>query len=138
MEVIMYDLNVLIFDINKTAEDEEQVKTLNNLLSLFGGKAEIKNTFDRNQLVLSYDEEKLKKWKTRNAGRTSNYYNLSVKEVREMINTLGAEQAAAKLGMTKQGMYKRLKRCLEIKTRRPKSSRKSLTLRGHLKSNFLF
>ena len=43
MEVIMYDLNVLIFDINKTAEDEEQVKTLNNLLSLFGGKAEIKN-----------------------------------------------------------------------------------------------
>ena len=30
----MYDLNVLIFDINKTAEDEEQVKTLNNLLSL--------------------------------------------------------------------------------------------------------
>ena len=37
----MYDLNVLIFDINKTAEDEEQVKTLNNLLSLFGGKAEI-------------------------------------------------------------------------------------------------
>ena len=62
MEVIMYDLNVLIFDINKTAEDEEQVKTLNNLLSLFGGKAEIKNTFDRNQLVLSYDEEKLKKW----------------------------------------------------------------------------
>lgn len=38
----MYDLNVLIFDINKTAEDEEQVKTLNNLLSLFGGKAEIK------------------------------------------------------------------------------------------------
>lgn len=65
MEVIMYDLNVLIFDINKTAEDEEQVKTLNNMLSLFGGKAEIKNTFDRNQLVLSYDEEKLKKWKTR-------------------------------------------------------------------------
>lgn len=57
----MYDLNVLIFDINKTAEDEEQVKTLNNLLSLFGGKAEIKNKFDRNQLVLSYDEEKLKK-----------------------------------------------------------------------------
>ena len=54
MEVIMYDLNVLIFDINKTAEDEEQVKTLNNLLSLFGGKAEIKNTFDRNQLVLSW------------------------------------------------------------------------------------
>ena len=49
MEVIMYDLNVLIFDINKTAEDEEQVKTLNNLLSLFGGKAEIKNKFDRNQ-----------------------------------------------------------------------------------------
>ena len=49
----MYDLNVLIFDINKTAEDEEQVKTLNNLLSLFGGKAEIKNKFDRNQLVLS-------------------------------------------------------------------------------------
>ena len=108
----MYDLNVLIFDINKTAEDEEQVKTLNNLLSLFGGKAEIKNTFDRNQLVLSYDEEKL------NAGRTSNYYNLSVKEVREMINTLGAEQAATKLGMTKQGMYKRLKRCLEINTER--------------------
>lgn len=105
----MYDLNVLIFDINKTAEDEEQVKTLNNLLSLFGGKAEIKNTFDRNQLVLSYDEEKLKKWKTRNAGRTSNYYNLSVKEVREMINTLGAEQAATKLGMTKQGMYTVLK-----------------------------
>ena len=99
----MYDLNVLIFDINKTAEDEEQVKTLNNLLSLFGGKAEIKNKFDRNQLVLSYDEEKLKKWKTRNAGRTSNYYNLSVK---------------AKLGMTKQGMYKRLKRCLEIDTER--------------------
>ena len=63
MEVIMYDLNVLIFDINKTAEDEEQVKTLNNLLSLFGGKAEIKNTFDRNQLVLSYDEEKLKNGK---------------------------------------------------------------------------
>lgn len=59
----MYDLNVLIFDINKTAEDEEQVKTLNNLLSLFGGKAEIKNTFDRNQLVLSYDEEKLKNGK---------------------------------------------------------------------------
>lgn len=114
----MYDLNVFIFDINKTAEDEEQVKTLNNLLSLFGGKAEIKNKFDRNQLVLSYDEEKLKKWKTRNAGRTSNYYNLSVKEVREMINTLGAEQAAAKLGMTKQGMYKRLKRCLEIDTER--------------------
>lgn len=114
----MYDLNVLIFDINKTAEDEEQVKTLNNLLSLFGGKAEIKNTFDRNQLVLSYDEEKLKKWKTRNAGRTSNYYNLSVKEVREMINTLGAEQAATKLEMTKQGMYKRLKRCLEINTER--------------------
>ena len=78
----------------------------------------IKNKFDRNQLVLSYDEEKLKKWKTRNAGRTSNYYNLSVKEVREMINTLGAEQAAAKLGMTKQGMYKRLKRCLEIDTER--------------------
>ena len=118
MEVIMYDLNVLIFDINKTAEDEEQVKTLNNLLSLFGGKAEIKNTFDRNQLVLSYDEEKLKKWKTRNAGRTSNYYNLSVKEVSERINTLGAEQAATKLGMTKQGMYKRLKRCLEINTER--------------------
>lgn len=59
----MYDLNVLIFDINKTAEDEEQVKTLNNLLSLFGGKAEIKNKFDRNQLVLSYDEEKLKNGK---------------------------------------------------------------------------
>ena len=38
-----------------------------------------------------------KNGKTRNAGRTSNYYNLSVKEVREMINTLGAEQAAAKL-----------------------------------------
>ena len=56
----MYDLNVLIFDINKTAEDEEQVKTLNNLLSLFGGKAEIKNKFDRNQLVLSYDEESSK------------------------------------------------------------------------------
>ena len=36
----MYDLNVLIFDINKTAEDEEQVNTLNNLLSLFGGKVE--------------------------------------------------------------------------------------------------
>ena len=53
----------MIFDINKTAEDEEQVKTLNNLLSLFGGKAEIKNTFDRNQLVLSYDEEKLKNGK---------------------------------------------------------------------------
>ena len=48
----------------------------------------------------------------------ANYYNLSVKEVREMINTLGAEQAAAKLGMTKQGMYKWLKRCLEIDTER--------------------
>ena len=43
----------------------------------------------------------------------ANIYNISVEEVRKMIASLGAEQAAAKLGMTKQGMYKRLKRCGE-------------------------
>ena len=97
----MKDFNILVFDINHTENDDEQVEKLNSLLNLFGG------------LVLSYDEEKLQKWTTRNAGRVGKYYNISVEEVRKMIASLGAEQAAAKLGMTKQGMYKRLKRCGE-------------------------
>ena len=109
----MKDFNILVFDINHTENDDEQVEKLNSLLKLFGGKAEIRQSSDRTRLVLSYDEEKLQKWTTRNAGRVGKYYNISVEEVRKMIASLGAEQAAAKLGMTKQGMYKRLKRCGE-------------------------
>ncbi len=109
----MKDFNILVFDINHTENDDEQVEKLNSLLNLFGGKAEIRQSSDRTRLVLSYDEEKLQKWTTRNAGRVGKYYNISVEEVRGMIASLGAEQAAAKLGMTKQGMYKRLKRCGE-------------------------
>lgn len=109
----MKDFNILVFDINHTENDDEQVEKLNSLLNLFGGKAEIRQSLDRTRLVLSYDEEKLQKWTTRNAGRVGKYYNISVEEVRKMIASLGAEQAAAKLGMTKQGMYKRLKRCGE-------------------------
>lgn len=109
----MKDFNILVFDINQTDDDNNQVEKLNNLFSLFGGSAEIKKSSDRTRLVISYDEEKLQKWTTRNAGRAGNYYNISVKEVRDMISLLGAENAAARLGMTKQGMYKRLKRCNE-------------------------
>ena len=109
----MKDFNILVFDINQTENDYEQVDKLNNLLKLFGGKAEIKQSSDRSRLILSYDEEKLLRWTTRNAGRVGKYYNISVEEVRKMISSLGAKEAAAKLGMTKQGMYKRLKRCNE-------------------------
>ena len=49
----MYDLNVLVFDINKSRGDDAQVEKLNNLLSLFGGKAEIKDSYDRERLVIS-------------------------------------------------------------------------------------
>ena len=118
----MKDFNILVFDINHTENDDEQVEKLNSLLNLFGGKAEIRQSSDRTRLVLSYDEEKLQKWTTRNAGRVGKYYNISVEEVRKMIASLGAEQAAAKLGMTKQGMYKRLKgvgrmvrRCFKVR-----------------------
>lgn len=109
----MKDFNILVFDINKTDADNEQVDKLNELLKLFNGKAELKNVSDRTRLVISYDDEKLQKWKTRNAGRICNYYDLSVDEVRAMIDSLGANGAALKLGMTKQGMYKRLKKCKE-------------------------
>lgn len=106
----MLDLNVLVFDINRSDEDDKQVEKLNSLLGLFGGKAEINKSFDRDRLILSYDEEKLEKWKTRNAGRVSNYYNLSVADVRAKIKLIGSEAAAKELGMTRQGMYKRLRK----------------------------
>lgn len=109
----MYDLNVLVFDIKKSQGDDAQVEKLNNLLALFGGKAEIKDSYDRERLVISYDDEKLEKWKTRNAGRTANYYNLSIDDVKEMISKLGAEGAAASLGITKQAMYKRIRKSKE-------------------------
>ena len=114
----MYDLNLLVFDINPTMEDDSQVEKLNNLMTIFGGKAEIKRSEFLSHLIVSYDEEKLKKWKSRNAGRIANFYDLSVSEVRDMIKQLGAEPAAKKLGMTKQGMYKRLKRCDESGSKR--------------------
>lgn len=110
----MNDVNILVFDINKNENDDEQVVKLNDLLKLFGGKAEITASSDRSRLIISYDEENLHKWTTRNAGRVEKYYNnISVNDVRTMIDTIGADKAAAKLGITKQGMYKRLKRCKE-------------------------
>ena len=91
--VYMYDLNLLVFDINPTMEDDSQVEKLNNLMTIFGGKAEIKRSEFSSHLIISYDEEKLKKWKSRNAGRIANFYDLSVSEVRDMIKQLGAEPA---------------------------------------------
>ena len=32
----MYDLNLLVFDINPTMEDDSQVEKLNNLMTIFG------------------------------------------------------------------------------------------------------
>ena len=48
----MYDLNLLVFDINPTMEDDSQVEKLNNLMTIFGGKAEIKRSEFSSHLVM--------------------------------------------------------------------------------------
>lgn len=48
----MYDLNLLVFDINPTMEDDSQVEKLNNLMTIFGGKAEIKRSEFSSHLII--------------------------------------------------------------------------------------
>lgn len=107
----MDNFNILVFDVNSTTDDDSQVNKLNELLKLFDGKAELRHERERTHLVISYDDEKVKKWTSRNAGRKENYYGLKVEEIRKMIDSIGSVAAAEKLGMTKSGMYKRLNKC---------------------------
>ena len=82
-------------DEEKTVALSEQVDELNEILKKIGSDAKIEKLAYGTVLTIS---------------KPLKNPNNSVSMVRELIKELGAEGAAKELGMTKQSMYRRIKR----------------------------
>lgn len=96
----------LFIDEEKTVALSEQVAELNEILKKIGSDAKIEKLAYGTVLIIS---KPLKNPK--NAGRKeADSAVMKISMVRELIKELGAEGAAKELGMTKQSMYRRIKR----------------------------
>ena len=110
------NLEIIQFSINPSSKDEINVEKLKELLAQLHVKVKLNDSHcngeDFRFLLFSYDADEVDKIKSRGAGRKYARCNMSLTldDVENMIKELGAENAAHQLGMTKQGMYARIRR----------------------------
>lgn len=98
---------------NMGVSDKEQAQKLKQLLRPFGINVSYYDCSDKRAVLeFSYQEYRVEIKGTRRAGRKKTYIkgNITVAEVENIIKNMGAVKAAASLGMSKSGMYARLKR----------------------------
>ena len=93
-------------DEEKTFDIEGQLAELNEMLKKINSKAEIEKLTYGTALNITYSKTNI-----RNSGRKeTNCGTIKLSVVRNMIQELGSENAARELGMTKQSMYRRIKK----------------------------
>lgn len=93
------------FYINDDENLEEKVNELNRILKKAGATAWINKSVLDTRIVIAETNKNV-----RNAGKKEIDVFMTVEQVLDMIKECGAEKTAECVGMTKQGMYKRLKK----------------------------
>lgn len=110
----MFD--ILSFSLNAVPapeQDAEKLQKLNSLLQNVGAKAYFKESEGVRLLMIEYDLYESNVKSTRRAGRKGQKYDYTVKQVQQLIEEKGITAAAEFLGMSRQGVRKRLNKRIE-------------------------
>ncbi|WP_343087816.1 helix-turn-helix domain-containing protein [Roseburia faecis] len=110
----MFD--ILSFSLNAVPapeQDAEKLEKLNSLLQNVGAKAYFKESEGVRLLMIEYDLYESNVKSTRRAGRKGQKYDYTVKQVQQLIEEKGITAAAEFLGMSRQGLRKRLNKRIE-------------------------
>lgn len=108
----MYD--VLSFSLSEVPDqDTENLEKLNSLLQTVGAKAYIRESEGIRLLMIDYDLYESNVKSTRRAGRKGQKFDYTVKQIQQLIEEKGITAAAEFLGMSRQGLRKRLNKRIE-------------------------
>ena len=99
-------------NIRLEAEPDEATKAviheLDELLGRMGSMCRVISRDDYHWLGIALDQESIKQYVTRGAGRPTKGLYISAAEIREMLETRTAAEVAKELGISRSTLFRRL------------------------------